>query len=285
MMMLALALSIAIQDPAPTDRLADNFPKLQEAWKALATCRDAGAKGLTDDVLRALGKLSNAIEASGGFDRDSGYELLALKKLCVTRANELFARPDAKYIRMVVVGGVARREDAPNDGLARFEKAIARLTELKAKGLDDEDNAQEALVDARKALKDLGLIRDEQPQWQRRRTLNVVRALTAGETYPSRAAATPDQEKRIQELIGQLGDADMEKRDAAATELDKIGEPIVPFLKKAMDNADPEVKERAKKLLGVGLKLPEPETAKPADIESVLIERVIELKKLAEEKK
>jgi hypothetical protein len=285
MLTIAIALSITLQEPTTTDRIADNFTKLQEAWKALTECRTTKPKGLTDDVLRALGKLSNAIEAAGGFGADAGYELVALKRLCVTRANELFARAESGRVRMVVVGGgLVQREEGSSDAMSRFEKAIAKLADLKAKGHDDDDNVQEALVEARKSLKELGLIADEQPQWQRRRTLAVVRALIAGEAFPARAQATPDQEKRIQELILQLGDADMEKRDAAAGELDKIGEPIVPFLKKAMQDADPEVKERAKKLLGVGVKLPEPVAAAP-NREQRLFEAVIELEKLEGEKK
>lgn len=50
----------------------------------------------------------------------------------------------------------------------------------------------------------------------------------------------------------------MEKRDEAARGLDKIGEPAVPLLREATKSADPEVCERAKKLLGVGLKDPQP---------------------------
>ncbi len=260
MITITLALCAALQDP-----LQDGFPKLQEAWKTVgeARAKKEKASGLTDDLIRAFGKVAAAYEAAGLFDEDAGFEARAMKRLLNRRASALLpASGDTRYYAIAALNR-ARGEAAPVDGLERFEKAIAKLAELKAKGADDEDNVQEVMVDARKALKDLGLVRDEQPQWQRRRVLAVARALVTGDAYPARARATPEQEKRVKELIVQLGDSELERRDEATRELDKLGEPAVPLLQEALKHADSEVRERAKKLLGIGLKEPEEQSRLP----------------------
>ena len=57
-------------------------------------------------------------------------------------------------------------------------------------------------------------------------------------------------EKKIGELIEQLGSADWDERAEAEKALEEIGKPAADALKKAMDgSSDPEVKVRAKRLL------------------------------------
>ncbi len=267
MLTTAVALCIALQ--SPDDRLKDNFGKLQEAWKSVAARKDAAK--IDDDTLRAFGKIAAAYEAAGFFEADLTFDARALKKLLGRKAETRMpaARSNStQRIRIIAGGGFKAEPETPQysgDALGRFEKSIARLAELKAKGADDEDNAQETLVEARKALKDLGLIRDEQPQWQRRRILGLARAVASGGAYPAMQKATPEQEKRVKELIVQLGDGEVEKRDEASRELDKLGEPAVPFLHEALKHADTEVRERAKKLLGIGLKEEQSRAPEPED--------------------
>jgi hypothetical protein len=261
MIVTALTLALAFQG----DKLEENFGKLQEAWKAAAAKSD----GLTDDYIRAIGKLSNALEAAGCFDPDASADARAVKRLLVRRAESMQAAKAGNRMRVVVrgAGGAFRAEsDDSGTALERFEKAVAKQRELKEKGIDDEDNLQEVLVKQRKALKDLGIIADEMPQWIRRRVLKLAQALATGAACPAFAKATPEQEKRVRELVAQLGDAEPEKRDEAARELDKIGEPAVPQLREALKHGDAEVRERAKKILGIGLKDPEPQSRADRDV-------------------
>ena len=61
----------------------------------------------------------------------------------------------------------------------------------------------------------------------------------------------PDAElaKKIEKLIGMLGDENFEVREGAYNELKEIGEPARAGLKKALDSKDPEVRWRASRLL------------------------------------
>ncbi len=54
---------------------------------------------------------------------------------------------------------------------------------------------------------------------------------------------------RIRALVGQLGSPSFSTRIKATVELKKIGLPAVPFLKKVVDNPDPEVSQRARDCL------------------------------------
>src|SRR5262245_49763717 len=64
-------------------------------------------------------------------------------------------------------------------------------------------------------------------------------------------------ETKIEKLVERLGSADFKEREAADAELRKIGEPAVPALKKALDDADAERAERARTILGAIGKKPE----------------------------
>ena len=65
-------------------------------------------------------------------------------------------------------------------------------------------------------------------------------------------------EKAIAKLIDQLGAADYAEREAAEAELKKIGEPAVAALKKAVDDADAERADRARRILEAISKKPAP---------------------------
>jgi len=56
-------------------------------------------------------------------------------------------------------------------------------------------------------------------------------------------------EKRIQRLIGQMGNEDYQTREKAHTELFKIGEPALDLLREALKNKDLEVSGRAQELI------------------------------------
>lgn len=51
------------------------------------------------------------------------------------------------------------------------------------------------------------------------------------------------------DLIEQLGSDDLDEREKASRELEKLGEKAVPALVKALDHSDPEVKSRAEAIL------------------------------------
>ena len=82
-------------------------------------------------------------------------------------------------------------------------------------------------------------------------------AFLAGAATPSRAQSEPPapkagektQEKRIERLIQQLGDDAYEKREAAQRELEAIGRPALPALRKATSHEDPEVASRAEAIV------------------------------------
>ncbi len=66
------------------------------------------------------------------------------------------------------------------------------------------------------------------------------------------APATPEQIKRIKELIEELGDNSYKVRIKAETELEKIGAMALPYLKEARDNhEDLQVRETAYKIIQV----------------------------------
>jgi HEAT repeat protein len=55
---------------------------------------------------------------------------------------------------------------------------------------------------------------------------------------------------RIRKLIEDLGSDDFQTREAATAALTEIGEPAVDALTEAAKSADPEVSNRAKRILG-----------------------------------
>src|SRR2546423_1670887 len=54
---------------------------------------------------------------------------------------------------------------------------------------------------------------------------------------------------RVARLVKQLGHREFAKREAASKELDAIGEPALPALRKAASGGDPEVRRRAERIL------------------------------------
>jgi hypothetical protein len=58
------------------------------------------------------------------------------------------------------------------------------------------------------------------------------------------------QEDPVRKWIDRLGSEDLAERDKAAEELFKLGNDAVPHLEKALQHADPEVRTRARTLLG-----------------------------------
>lgn len=72
-------------------------------------------------------------------------------------------------------------------------------------------------------------------------------AIPAGEIREIQfgSRADPDREARIQALVGQLGDDDFERREAAQAELVRLGPWALAVLDRAAGDADPEIAARA----------------------------------------
>jgi hypothetical protein len=138
------------------------------------------------------------------------------------------------------------------DPMTAFLGAVARLKALERDRLDDEDNIQDELSTARKALKDLGITADSTPTPLRRRVLALARALAGGDPYPEPPRATEEQSAQIRGWIGTLGHELIEEREKASRELRRMGEVVIPFLQAAKGSPDAEVAGRVNQLLGVG---------------------------------
>jgi membrane-associated protease RseP (regulator of RpoE activity) len=80
---------------------------------------------------------------------------------------------------------------------------------------------------------------------------------------PSPAELTVEQEKKIAQLITQLGDADWQARDRASAELTQIGKPALPQLVKALEHKDAEIRERAQRIIHTLTAPPQPPPAPP----------------------
>jgi hypothetical protein len=78
----------------------------------------------------------------------------------------------------------------------------------------------------------------------------------------------PDLEKKIHALIKQLGDADWNKREAATTELQFIGKPVVPYVTETRQKTeDPEVRARCETVLNfINPPAPPPAPADPPGV-------------------
>lgn len=82
--------------------------------------------------------------------------------------------------------------------------------------------------------------------------LGISAFLVAQETKnkPPKEEISAELKAKIEQLIKDLGAEDWQAREAAQKALEEIGAPAEPFLKEALQNPDPEVKGRAKRLLG-----------------------------------
>jgi hypothetical protein len=77
------------------------------------------------------------------------------------------------------------------------------------------------------------------------------------------AGPPQEDEKRIRQLIEQLGADDFDAREKAEQELRTIGAPAAPHLEKALDDSDAERADRARRILDAIRKAPKP--AKPEE--------------------
>lgn len=269
-----LAMFCSFQEEA---RLREAWPKLQECWKALDAAKPEPSARLTDDVLKALGRLDAAFEAAGLRDANAPFVSGALRHLLLQRGQRLLPAQNAALTYWVVAGARGRMADgrSPAAALDALLAGVRKLGELQAKGLDDEDNVQDQLTEIRGAMKDMHLVSDATPIWLRRRLLNVIRALDSGAAFPAVAAPTAEDTARLQKLIGELSAEDPATRDQAARELAKSGEQAQALLAEAAKSTDPETSARAKQILGLG-HVPWKETASEAA--PTLQNAVLELK-------
>src|SRR5262245_9886795 len=67
--------------------------------------------------------------------------------------------------------------------------------------------------------------------------------------YLRKAVEADGAAARIKDLVKQLGDANLEKRESATAELTKLGAPAVPYLRQALRNGDAESRDRAQRCL------------------------------------
>jgi len=67
--------------------------------------------------------------------------------------------------------------------------------------------------------------------------------------YFRQHTTTQAQQEHIQTLIRQLGDDSFKVRQAATTELAALGPTAVPYLRRALNDPDEELKERAENLI------------------------------------
>jgi len=252
MMTLAAALLFALQDES---RLKEAWPKLADAWKAVDAYKAQPARGEFDDeYIKLVGKLHDAFEKGGLYDSGGEYAPLAVKAFVKIKMRGLApsnAFWDARA-RVAVLRAGQRLDFHSGDPLGTFLESIKKLQELKKSGLDDEDNVQDELATARKALKALGITADATPAPLRRRALALVRALALDEGYPEPPKATEEQAKQIRGWIADLGSEAIEARDKATQELLRAGEISLPFAREALKSPDAEVVARARNLLGIG---------------------------------
>jgi len=253
MVTLAAALLFALQDES---RLKEAWPNLADAWKAVDAYKAQPARGEFDDeYIKLVGKLHDAFDKGGLYDAAGEYAPLAVKAFVkikmrgLAQTNHFWG--DARA-RVAVFRAGQRAEFAGGDPMAAFLESIKKLRELKKSGLDDEDNVQDELATARKALKSLGITSDATLAPLRRRALSLVRALALDEGYPEPPKATEEQAKQIRGWISELGHESIEARDKATQELIRGGEPVLPFMREALKSPDAEVVARARNLLGIG---------------------------------
>ena len=232
------------------DRLKEAWPKLAEAWKAVETFQATPTADGSDELLKAAGKLHEAFEAAGLYGTEGEYLPLALKTFIKARFRGWFRGTPNGPFRQVEL--TYRWQGSNSDPMKSFLDSIARLQALEKSKLDDEDNVQDELATARKALKGLGVTADDTPGPLRRRVLALARALASGGTYPEPARATEEQAKSIRDLIGKLGHDSIEERDRAVIELSRSGDAALPFLREALKSPDAETVARSRRLLGFG---------------------------------
>jgi hypothetical protein len=246
-MILIAAALLMLPQVQDDDRLKTAWPKLVDAWKAAEAFQATPAPDGGDEFLKAAGKLHAAFEAAGLYEMEGGeYVPRAVKAFIKTRFRWLQpSRPGAIRFEATWVGG------QPVDPMKAFLDSIGRLKSLEQKGLADEDNVQDELATARKALKAMGVTADETPSSLRRRVLALARALATGEAYPEPARATEEQVKEIRGFMGGLAGDSIEDREKATRELQRFGEAAFPYLREALAGGDAEAASRAKRLLGI----------------------------------
>ena len=260
---LAVALLVALV-PQDEARLKEAWPKVVEAWKAVEAYKAPPEAGtLDDEYLKVAAKLHAAFDAAGLFAAEGEYLPQAMKAFVKHRARALAPAVGGHqglrlaFVRRIRVmaapgGGAEPVEAADGDPMGSLLNSLKKLQALKQGGLDDEENVQDELATARKALKALGLTADDTPPALRKRVLHLVRAIAFGEAYPEPAVATEEQSKQFKAWIGDLGHELIETREVATKELLRAGEASLPFLRDALKSADPEVVNRARRLLGFG---------------------------------
>ena len=155
MIALAATLLLALQ-VQEEDRLQAAWPKLVEAWKAAEAFKPAPDTDGVDEFLKLAGKLHGAFEAADLYDSGGEYIPRAFKAFIKTRFRSFIAgRVGSSRVSYVYSQGA--------DPMTSFLDSIGRLKTLEQRGLDDEDNVQDELSTARKALKAMGVTADDTP--------------------------------------------------------------------------------------------------------------------------
>lgn len=244
-----LVLVVPANSPTPVpasstpdeDRLREAWPLLVETWNAL-DARSTPLDPMDDNSLRLWGKVHTSFSTGGFIEENPSFEAAAVKQL---------------FLRFLSLKSVAIEMSGPGEAGARityrpFLPQVRKIRELKERGLDDEDNLQEARGELATRLKELKVIADDTPLWLRRRVVTLASALALGEPFPAPPRASGEESLHIRAWIGDLESEHPDVREAAIRSLLKSGEVAQPQLREALANGASKTVESVKRILGIG---------------------------------
>lgn len=128
---------------------------------------------------------------------------------------------------------------------------LAGQRDLLKKQLDEGKITKEVYDRVLKVFDEVGSMNSLLPRLNARNTALVFRLIRdlAGRRAIDIPKIGPDVEKKIADLIEELGAEEIEKRDAAQAAILAIGEGAIPQLRKALEHKDSEVRARAQAIL------------------------------------
>jgi hypothetical protein len=219
---------------------------------------------LDPENLQLIGKVCDAFKAAGFLDSPIGpisYETSALRQFYSVgyplELKELEVSDCSVELlegAAVIVEGTVREPSLgkPTFGFSTYHSAAQRLRELrKVEGVDSEALDDERSM-IRLSLKGMGLIADDTPRPVRQRFFALVGALALGDPYPEPAKAIAEEVEKARGWIRDLEHEEVEARENATRRLSMSGEGVRPLLIEALRSESPEVRARAKLILGIG---------------------------------
>jgi hypothetical protein len=272
------------QPQAKADALKTGWPKLQTAWKNIDACvKSKGKKRekqnpalgggvvingmdvfegngeLDDETLNAIAETVNSLSAARlEGDKMDAFQT-GIRRIFKQRLSWLMdsgmdselRRMFGGAIRIGVQRGKMEIDQDEIDAPAKLEENYEELARMRDSGAIDEAKARECTDAICKAIKAGKLLPEKSPNWLAQKLARAVRSLATGEALAAEADPSDAQlQDRIRKLIEDLGSDDFQTREAATAALTEIGEPAVDALTEAAKSADPEVSNRAKRILG-----------------------------------